>query len=244
MDYSKAELLEAFNYADLANMSKAFQKSRYGNPLTRFDLDLGPILKLLKPGAENLGITCYTLNQGHRVIVGFGGSDDILDWLANIMAGTNKHGCHIGFDLMLDQIKAKILKTLDWLQPKSLYFVGHSAGGAFAQLFAQLYGGQFNCNIEVFTFGAPRIGTTKFHRKFPLKNEPVRVDNGADLVCHMPPSFLGFRHYGDAVHVGRKPSNYEKLVMTVRAWRSRNGGKLPWFRDHARSEYKKSLGAL
>merc|ERR1712216_1101830 len=90
---------------------------------------------------------------------------------------------------------------------KELSFVGHSLGGALATLsfvymmqqcpFLHLYG----IKVNVFTYGAPRVGDAKFRaflreQATHLRNNKLlrhyRMHLGKDVVPSVPPSFLGF----------------------------------------------------
>ena len=54
---------------------------------------------------------------------------------------------------------------------------------------------------ELFTFGSPRVGGQKFIRN--IKCPHLRFQNNNDIVCRIPPSWLGFRHHGDMIYFDR-----------------------------------------
>lgn len=86
-----------------------------------------------------------------------------------------------------------------YLAPNSLQnierimLIGHSQGGALAQLFlAQMSLMKEFQNIELmnYSFGSPRIGnqifTDDFNQKFAQNNQSFRFINTADVVCELP----------------------------------------------------------
>ena len=76
---------------------------------------------------------------------------------------------------------------------KDVYMTGHSLGAAMATIAATRYQ-----PIELFTFGSPRVGGSKFIRN--IKCPHLRFMNNNDIVCRIPPAWLGFRHHGDMIY--------------------------------------------
>lgn len=76
------------------------------------------------------------------------------------------------------------------------YLLGHSMGGALAQLAALDLKINFDLpDVKVYTFGSPRLGNSVFSDFF---NEHVteawRFTHGRDIVPSVPPQLLGFHH--------------------------------------------------
>lgn len=86
---------------------------------------------------------------------------------------------------------------------------GHSLGGALAQLAAFYIHRDLSSSIKkvaaVYTFGSPRVFGIK-QAKYLNKELPYpyfRVVNCADIVPHVPPLLLGFRHSGKNIYIQR-----------------------------------------
>lgn len=83
---------------------------------------------------------------------------------------------------------------------KPIYIAGHSLGGALAKLAAiEIPRAKINA---VYTFGAPRIGTSRIDDAIgaPL----YQVIHAADLVPRLPLMIMGFRRAGDKRYITRK----------------------------------------
>ncbi len=82
---------------------------------------------------------------------------------------------------------------------------GHSLGGAIAIILGMYLDGFGHPETDVITFGQPRItnksGATKY-KEFPFQ----RVVIAADLIPHLPPGFLGYRHFGNKWYLKIKDS--------------------------------------
>ena len=73
---------------------------------------------------------------------------------------------------------------------RSLWFTGHSLGGALATLAAQWYGP--GCTL--YTFGSPRVGDLEFVESLAVS--AYRFVNHRDVVTRVPPAGL-YRHVGE-----------------------------------------------
>lgn len=117
------------------------------------------------------------------VAVGFGGSDDLDDWLLNIGGIYNpSNGVHGGFDKYVDMIQS-CTDNMAQKHGKITYFVGHSLGGAAATLYHE----RSCCKADdarVFTIGAPAThqnpgedcpipGLRRAHKKDPIASSKM-----------------------------------------------------------------------
>lgn len=88
---------------------------------------------------------------------------------------------------------------------------GHSLGGAIAILLGMYLDNFGHPETDVITFGQPRItnksGANKF-KTFPFQ----RVIITADLIPHLPPRWLGYRHFGNRWYL--KPKSKEGLQVS------------------------------
>lgn len=104
--------------------------------------------------------------------------------------------CHWGFLRAFLSLRDCVDETLHELtdgfsEGYSIFFVGHSLGGALATLSAadtaQRHGrgtGNDDLNVSLINFGSPRVGNRAFARQFnALVPNAFRIVNGADLVC-------------------------------------------------------------
>lgn len=87
---------------------------------------------------------------------------------------------------------------------------GHSLGGAIAILLGMYLDNFGHPETDVITFGQPRItnksGANKF-KTFPFQ----RVIITADLIPHLPPRWLGYRHFGNRWYL--KPKSKEGVQV-------------------------------
>lgn len=81
-----------------------------------------------------------------------------------------------------------------------IVFIGHSLGGAVANLASVDWYNQFpdwQDRISVATFGQPRVGNIQwadYCGSLPFASRVYRVANKGDPVVHLPPNFLAYYH--------------------------------------------------
>ena len=113
------------------------------------------------------------------------------------MAGGRVHG---GFQKEVNDLWMDILAELehnDQLKVrKDVYMTGHSLGAAMATISATRYK-----PAELFTFGSPRVGGSRFVKN--IKCTHYRFMNNNDIVCRIPPAWLGFKHHGEMIYFNR-----------------------------------------
>ena len=142
-----------------------------------------------------------TVNAGDgsfAVLVFRGSTGHLPIWLNNldmVMRPWPRGGMvHRGFKTMLMELWDTIETSLESVG-KTLFYTGHSMGGAMATLAASLRRPR-----SVYTFGAPRIGDAAFADS--LANVPLfNVLNPRDIVTQLPPSgrWTRFTHAGTTV---------------------------------------------
>jgi len=118
---------------------------------------------------------------------------------------------------------------------------GHSLGAAMATIAATRYQPH-----ELFTFGSPRVGGPKFIRH--IKCPHYRFMNNNDIVCRIPPAWLGFRHHGTMIYFDRngekqlKPTWSDLFYGVLNSWK-----RFKFFDgivDHGMPNYVKAIGKL
>lgn len=134
---------------------------------------------------------------------------------------------------------------------KTLWFCGHSLGGAMATICA---GRCFLSEIPstprgLFTYGSPRVGDKQFVNF--VKLDHTRWVNNNDIVTRVPPAWMGYRHGGREMYL----DSYGKL-RRVNGWlraRDRLRGfltgimqfRIDHFSDHSIDRYVENiLGAV
>jgi triacylglycerol lipase len=149
---------------------------------------------------------------------------------------------HSGFHTEVSELWPLLEKALKENQ-RTLWFSGHSLGGAMAAVCA------VRCKISsipsnpkaIFSYGAPRVGNRPYTSV--LKLQHYRWVNNNDIVPRVPPRWLGYRHMGQEIYLNRHGK-----ISYLRAWfrvrdrfrgllSSLRVGKLDYFSDHSMFEY-------
>lgn len=175
---------------------------------------------------NNKGSQAILVADDQKIIVAFRGSEEIDDWKMNMNRLKNKDFCktnkmcvHSGFCNYVDNIwkpydnkhsqgqaECKgiraIIQELMQESPRTLWFTGHSLGGAAAIIAAATcIWGDVRFEVSgVYTYGQPRVGDLRFAKLYnsELKSKTFRFVNNNDVVTRIPtwaPVFL-FSHVG------------------------------------------------
>jgi triacylglycerol lipase len=107
---------------------------------------------------------------------------------------------HRGFKHEVDDLWPRLEQALV-NNTRTLWFAGHSLGGAMAAICAG------RCALShirsnpraLFTYGSPRIGTGRYVNYVAV--EAYRWTNNNDVVSRVPPPWLGYRHKGREVYL-------------------------------------------
>ncbi len=149
---------------------------------------------------------------------------------------------HRGFKTEVDEIWPHIEKELE-KNEKTLWFCGHSLGGAMATICAG------RCMISyiksepeaLFTFGSPRVGCKRFVNH--IKMDHFRWVNNNDIVTRVPPVWLGYRHSGNEIYLDRlgrmkQISGWSRLTDRLRGFLSGlRKFRLDQLSDHSSLDY-------
>ena len=142
------------------------------------------------------------------VVIAFRGTDSKEDWAKNSKALWPKRHplggkVHRGFLEVSEQVKSHVMQILRNLGPRKrrILLTGHSLGGAIAtELAAAICAAKpaWLDEIEVATFGAPRLGDGQFEKSYEqlVGNSHWWFVNSGDPVPHLPPNAMGYRHCG------------------------------------------------
>lgn len=157
---------------------------------------------------DKAGTQGYVAGNDQSVIVCFRGTDDIWAWLTDakikwttVNFGKTYSHVHGGFWDALNRVWDVMLGAINQFSDKgqSIWFTGHSLGGAIACLAAaRLY---FSTQAPInglYTYGQPRTGSYGFSNEFDseLLSVSYRHVNHLDLVTRVPPRELGYSHIG------------------------------------------------
>ena len=158
------------------------------------------------------------------------------------VAGGKVHG---GFQKEVNDLWMDVLAEIehnDQLKVrKDVYMTGHSLGAAMATIAATRYQPH-----ELFTFGSPRVGGPRFIKH--VKCPHYRFMNNNDIVCRIPPAWLGFRHHGEMIYFDRngekqpKPTWSDLFYGVLNSWK-----RFKFFDgivDHGMPTYVKAIQRL
>src|SRR4051812_11151207 len=83
---------------------------------------------------------------------------------------------------------------------RKIFFTGHSMGAAVATIAAQQFRDRHERELQIYTFGSPRVGGLTFKHRFgPFPS--FRVVNDRDAVPHLPPPPI-YWHVPELIHIG------------------------------------------
>lgn len=162
------------------------------------------------------GATEYCINISDSICtIVFRGTDTAEEWRSNfafcrkkIPYGNANSDVRVHEGFISAYSSTLVRKRIHELVPKRpcrVIVTGHSRGAALAALCALDL--QYNfpyLDIEAYLFGCPRIGNGAFARSYNKRVcKTLRVQNGNDIVTKLPPAFMGYRHVGICVNIGK-----------------------------------------
>jgi hypothetical protein len=170
----------------------------------------------------------YTVIRDRTIYIVFEGTDvkewrDIRTDLDCTLKYDNIFAVHRGFWKAYIFEKPELINRLVRSGCSFVRILGYSLGAALATLafndLEPLFPEKvFECEV----FGCPRVGNKHYAKAYPKVNYK-RYENGNDVITKLPPWIFGYRHIGEAIHLGTK-----------RCW---------WcwsFKDHILSNYAKN----
>ncbi len=171
--------------------------------------------KLIFINDKKTDVQCFLRIKNRTLIIAFRGSDSKKDWKADFKFwGTmipynnfsHKIRVHSGFisTYKCQNVRGKIHKFINE-DIKKIFVTGHSYGAALALLCAIDLKYNFpDKNYEVVVFGCPRVGNNAFKKFYNLRLfKTIRVENRRDIVPKVPFVFLGYRHVGAKIKIGK-----------------------------------------
>ncbi|MEO0991587.1 MAG: lipase family protein [Pseudomonadota bacterium] len=151
------------------------------------------------------------------------------DWLSNgnitMDKGSTGVPVHAGFNRIFKSMHQDIRNAMRGLNPTTVHVMGHSLGGALANLFAAEFSVNQKLDVRLYTFGAPRPGTSFFTNQLAQQLQGVksaRVFDYADPVpmiplwpfYHCPTAPMGLETGAGAINpfAHKMGANYAKQV--------------------------------
>lgn len=189
--------------------------------------------------------------EGKTLYLLFQWSNGTTDWKNNFdfpakayKNGIDKWFCHRGFlkvwKSIRDQLEPRVLSILQTQEIENISCVGYSHGAAIAGFATEdmefIYGSCYK--VSGYGFGCPRFiwgflpkdVKERFKKFTPIRNIP-------DLVTHVPPVILGYRHGGKLLRIG-------KMFDIIKIWKLKLPKPRGPIKAHYDSEYIKSLKEL
>ncbi len=181
---------------------------------------------------EEGGSFCLTA-QGDRLFVLFEKSNGVVDWENNLDFSASPHTgsdadiqavapyknmgerwyCHGGFLRVWKSILPYIEGALLDLDFREVICVGYSHGAALSLLCHEyLWYNRHDLrgSVHSFGFGCPRVIYGSVPREKERWEGFYVIRNLDDLVTHLPPRILGYRHVGRLLEIGRR-GRYSRL---------------------------------
>ena len=236
---------------ELAVIFASLAGSAYKDDNSKIFADLGfPTYKFL----DNDGAQGHLAANNTEIIITCRGTQptQINDLTADLDTIPKRHGngwVHSGFRRearkLLDDILS-FVATNNKYKAKNIYITGHSLGAAMALYITQeLEWAGYNPTI-LFTYGQPRLGNHDYVADISTRH--YRFVNCNDMVTHVPPSALLFKHHGHLCYINyygnvRPLSKWQRFKDSWRA-RKRAWSKGQWFDglyDHAIGLYIEKL---
>jgi len=149
---------------------------------------------------------------------------------------------HRGFKREVDDLWPRLEQALV-TNRRTLWFAGHSLGGAMAAICAgRCMLSSIGSNPRaLYTFGCPRIGTRRYVNY--VQFEAYRWVNNNDIVARLPPPWLGYRHKGQEIYINaygkiRRLTAWQRVKDRWRGFvRGLREGRFDHFADHSIGRY-------
>ena len=164
----------------------------------------------------------YAFTRDGETVIGFRGtssfSDAITDLKAKKVSGPMNHEKHRGFVEYVDRVWKKLVPIVEYSD--SVKFVGHSLGGAAAQIAAYRFAISGLKAKSIVTFGGPRAGGRGFVDAYDsmLGDRTRRYRRVLDPVPHLPPRRWGYRHTVGERYIDRNGKIHERIGWWAAAW--------------------------
>lgn len=214
---------------------------------------------------EELGFNQYQFMdrdgaQGHlaasdtEVIITCRGTEPkhINDLAADLNTIPKRNGpgwVHEGFRKEARKLIDQVMAWAALHPEKDFYLTGHSLGAAMATYLTQELEFANYPNLKLYTFGSPRLGNHVYIDA--IKSPHWRFVNCNDLVTHVPPSAIQFKHHGELCYINfygkiRKLNKWQRIKDMLRAhWHDLKQFRLfDGLQDHLMDGYVRKLEGI
>ena len=155
-----------------------------------------------------------TVRDGDLLYLFFEKSNGWEDWVNNLSyraMPVEREGerwyCHEGFLAVWKAVLPYLERVLKSPSVRRVITVGYSHGAALALLCHEYVGysrPDLRGSIEGYGFGCPRVIYGTVPDEGARWREFYVVRNIDDAVTHLPPKFLGYRHVGRLIEIGKR----------------------------------------
>lgn len=197
------------------------------------------------------GAQAHVASNDTQVLLAFRGTEpkQISDLLADLNTVPKRHGpgfVHSGFRNEARKLWDHVIKLAEANKGKKFIICGHSLGAAMATYTAQELRYAGHQDLELYTFGSPRLGSPDYVSAMDVPH--WRFVNNNDGVTHVPPAALGFRHHGTLMYINhyghiRPLSRWQRIKDMLRGiWAAAKKLQLfDWLYDHSMDDYEKKV---
>ncbi len=176
----------------------------------------------------------FVMCDNNLILVAFRGTEPVKlrDWMTDIDLALTPFPCgrgrvHAGFWRALSYVWTDLLEIIRQEQTtgQSLWFTGHSLGGALATLATARLRLEYDKPVNgLYTFGQPRVGDRDFAMYFnqDFKSRAFRYVNNNDVVTRVPTRKMDYSHIGTFLYYTEKGdlhndmSWWNRFVETVK----------------------------
>lgn len=176
-----ARWVQCCNQPNASSALQALQGPYVPDPYVRFD------------AGSDTSVNVLTVNNSNQLLVMFGGSTSYAQ-IANLVLGIQAGPSAADSTVAVSTFYSAALTMYNFIRTgfggwnnKRVYVAGHSFGGAVAQVFAALVQiTQQAQSVKVWSFGAPRPGTSTFAHRMSFMNN-YRIFTTPDVVPWLAP---------------------------------------------------------
>ncbi len=197
------------------------------------------------------GVQAYLAVGDKYAVLAFRGTTDSTDWMTNLQVRKKVvrgegHSLlvHSGFAMAYEQIGAHVQASLSDLEIENklpLVIVGHSLGGALAQIALATI--RYERIAACYTFGSPKF-TSLWHRT-RSRAPHFRIVNGWDVIPQSPSILRGYAHdvlcwhlRGDPPVIKRgRPLRYLAWISARKLFGQASKEGWPGIQDHKMDRY-------
>jgi len=205
---------------------------------------------------ENGNAEGYLLKNDHMIGIAYRGTQptQLKDLLADLDAIPKRHGpgkVHEGFRREARKLWDPTIAHVEANAGQHILVTGHSLGAAMATYAAQELSWAGHKDLELFTFGSPRLGDREYVKGMDVAHHRFRNCNDIIPTVPVPVPAAMYKHHGELHYINfygniRELSTWQGIKDHWRArWRAWKKGQ--WFDgiyDHSMGLYLEKLTLL